>query len=191
MIGHLTGTILGKSSNWILLEVAGVGYEVFMAAPLLARFKPGDSLSVFTHLHVREDQLTLFGFETKEQLELFRLLLGVSGVGPKVGLDILSQLSVERIKQAVAVAQADVFAAVPGIGKKTASKIVLDLQTKLGKLEELDLSLEPEKSEAVEALVSLGYKKGEAVAALKDVDTSLSSEKQIKQALRSVTSYRP
>ncbi len=186
MIGALTGLVTHKFENRIIVQPNGVGYEVFVPPSSLSKISTGEEVDLFTHLYVREDIFTLYGFPTIEEIELFRLLISVSGVGPKTALGVLSSASSEDVKTAVAQADKSVFSAVSGIGKKTAGRIILELQSKLGELEELDLRREPQKEEAVEALRNLGYSKSEAVQALKDVDGQLPSEKQLQEALRNL-----
>src|SRR5215510_8162699 len=120
MIGLLRGEIIDKEEGGILLEVAGVGYEVLMPTTLLDVLEVGERTRIFTHLHVREQELTLFGFPNKEELQLFRTLLKVQGIGPKVALAILSHIPGEILRQAVAREEAALLARVPGIGPKTA-----------------------------------------------------------------------
>ena len=118
MIGSLRGEIIDKEENAFLIEVGGVGYAVLAPTTLLDVLDVGMQTHIFTHLHVREQELTLFGFPDKEELELFRLLLKVQGIGPKVALAILSHIPAETLRQAVAKEEAALFARVPGIGPK-------------------------------------------------------------------------
>ena len=184
MIGYINGITIYKDLEKLVVNVSGVGYDVSPTRKTLTKAKLGEPIELFIHTHVREDTLALYGFNNAESRQIFRHLISVSGVGPKTALEILSTTTVEKIKNAVAKAQPDVFSAVSGIGKKTAGRIILDLQTKLGQEKKLDLKAEPEKEEAVQALISLGYKKSEALAALKNVDGRLPLEEQIKMALR-------
>lgn len=188
MISFLKGIVTSKTINSAILDISGVGYQVLGTVDFISSLPQGREAAVFTYLYVREDQLTLYGFKTQDELEFFKLLLAVSGVGPKSALEILSQASVDQLKQAVIKAQPDIFFGASGVGKKTASKIVLDLQSKIGRLEDLSLEAEmsTQKKEAVEALVGLGYKRKEALTALKDTDPALSPEEQIKAALKKV-----
>lgn len=184
MIGYISGTIIHKNFEKLVINVRGVGYEISPTRKTLNKAKIGEPIELLIHTHVREDTLALYGFIDAESRQIFRYLISVPGVGPKTALEVLSSTTVEKIKDAVAKAQPDVFSAISGIGKKTAGRIILDLQTKLGATKELDLKPEPEKEEALQALMNLGYKKSEAVKALKDVDPSLPLEEQIKGALR-------
>src|SRR5512139_3474701 len=127
MIATLRGEIIQAEEHALIVEVAGVGLRVFVPAPLLGRMKVGEGISLYTHLVVREDALTLYGFESQAERELFTLLLGVDGVGPKVSLAVLSTLSLDAVQHAVMAEQSEVLGRVPGVGKKTAQKIVLYL----------------------------------------------------------------
>jgi len=184
MIGFLSGKVIYKDRGRLIVQTASIGYEVFVSANLLGKTRVGETIELFTHLYVREDILVLYGFADTESLEIFRHLISVSGVGPKTALEVLSSTSVAEINKAVAEARPDVFAAVSGIGKKTAGRIILDLQTKLGSIKELDFRGEPFKEEALAALMNLGYKKSEAAQALKNIDGQLPPEEQLKQALK-------
>src|SRR3989344_1743900 len=130
MIGSITGKIIEKYNGSFLVDVAGVGYEVTVPAQVFETFKVQDDVKLRTHLHVREDALVLFGFEKLEQLKLFQLLIGVSGVGPKMALSIVSAYSVEEITEAVSKASPELFQSISGIGKKNAQRIIVDLQSK-------------------------------------------------------------
>ncbi|MEM7346139.1 MAG: Holliday junction branch migration protein RuvA, partial [Chloroflexota bacterium] len=127
MIGSLRGEILDKDETGVLLEVGGVGYYVLAPTTLLDTLHLGSQTRLSTHLHVREQELTLFGFSNQEELELFRTLLKVQGIGPKVALAILSHVPVETLRQAVAREEAALLARVPGIGPKKAKNIVFQL----------------------------------------------------------------
>lgn len=186
MIGCISGTIIHKDRDHLIVKTDGIGYEVFVPSRISSRVKEGQSVELFTHLYVREDTLTLYGFSDLGSLELFRYLISVSGVGPKTALDVLSSATVSEIKEAVSKAQTDIFSAVSGIGKKTAGRIILDLQAKLGAVKELDFKGEPKKEEALQALMNLGYKKSEAAQALRGIDADLPPEEQLKAALKNL-----
>ena len=186
MIGVLSGVVTHKFEDRIIVQPDGVGYEVYVPLSFISKISTGEETELFTHLYVREDIFVLYGFPTMESIDIFRLLISVSGVGPKTALGVLSAALPEEIKKAVTEADKGVFSAVSGIGKKTAGRIILELQSKLGELEELDLKREPQKEEAVEALRNLGYKKNEAIQALKDVDSQLPSEEQLQEALKNL-----
>ena len=196
MIGHLNGKIISKNPPEVLLEVGGIGYEVLCP---MSTFYQLDNLSedvlLFTHLSIKEDGHTLFGFITKDEKNVFRELIRVNGVGPKVALAILSNLSVNSLVQCISTEDADLLAKTPGIGKKTALKLIVELQDRLSKLELIGSSLEPSKElkqssnpntkQAIEALQSLGFKAKEAnKMVLKIDDQALSTEQIIRLALQ-------
>jgi len=173
MLASLRGTLIQKTAQSILLEVGGVGFRVSMpASSVLTLGEPGSPMEVRTHLHVRENELSLYGFLTEGELVLFQTLLGVSGIGPKVALSLLSELSVEEVTQAIAQEQAEVLAQVPGIGIKTARKVILELREKLARRAPT-VAISPElaaaDSEVLAALTSLGYSVVEAQRALQGV----------------------
>lgn len=178
MIATLEGKVAARGVNFIVVETGGVGFKVYIPTPLLARCgKPGREVQLFTHLHVRENEMSLYGLESEEALSFFEVLLGVSGVGPKVALAVLSTGDVERLRQAIAGGDIEFLTRVPGIGKKVAQRIVLDLK---GKLEAEELApappLSPVDEEVIAALTSLGYRLSEAreaVASLPEQEMSL------------------
>jgi holliday junction DNA helicase RuvA len=185
MIGSIKGNIQHKGSNYILVEAQGVGYKVFVTPIHLASMKIGTDISLFTHTYVREDQITLYGFQTIEELEFFELLLTVSGVGPKSALGIMSLSSLEMIKSAIASGDAGVFKKVSGIGTKTAERVIVELREKL-KAEGVSAPVAKEHSDALEALVALGYREQESREALKSIPSDKSLQEKIKIALKAL-----
>jgi len=195
MIGHLKGRIINKNPPEVLIEVEGIGYEVLCP---MSTFYELDNLSedilLFTHLSIKEDAHTLFGFITKDEKNVFRELIRVNGVGPKVALAILSNLSVSSLVQCISTEDADLLAKTPGIGKKTALKLIVELQDRLGKLElsgslvsskEFKQSSNPNSRQAIEALQSLGFKVKEANKMVSTIDDQdLSTEQIIRLALQ-------
>lgn len=171
MIASLSGTILHKESDSLVVNLGGVGLQVYVTARLLDTAVPGETVSLHTHLVVREDSLTLFGFETREEKEYFGLMLGVSGIGPRLSLAALSTLTPDAIRRAVFHEQSEVFSRVPGVGKKTAQKILLHLQDKIQAADDLSpiSSMTDLDTELLEALVVLGYSIVEAQAAIQFV----------------------
>jgi holliday junction DNA helicase RuvA len=194
MIGLLRGEIIDKEEGGILLEVAGVGYEVLMPTTLLDMLEVGEKTRIFTHLHVREQELTLFGFPNKEELQLFRTLLKVQGIGPKVALAILSHIPGEILRQAVAREEAALLARVPGIGPKKAKQIIFQLRDKVG-LSEVLVTATPisdTDGEVIAALTTLGYSVVEAQAALQHLPKearSESVEEKVRLALSSLAKF--
>ena len=195
MIGHLKGRIINKNPPEVLIEVKGIGYEVLCP---MSTFYELDNLSedilLFTHLSIKEDAHTLFGFITKDEKNVFRELIRVNGVGPKVALAILSNLSVNTLVQCISTEDSNLLAKTPGIGKKTALKLIVELQDRLGKLElsgslvsskEFKQSSNPNSRQAIEALQSLGFKVKEANKMVSKINNQdLSTEQIIRLALQ-------
>jgi holliday junction DNA helicase RuvA len=180
MIASIEGEVIAVGDIYLVVKVGGVGLRVFVPNELKSA-RPGEQIMLHTHLIVREDLLALYGFATTQDCDFFNLLLGVNGVGPRTALAILSTLSVDAIRRAVLSEQVEIFSRVPGVGKKTAQKILLQLQGKVsGTLAETMPTLDVD-NEVLEALTSLGYSVVEAQAALqaipreaaKDVETRL------------------
>lgn len=171
MITIVSGEIVEREEDSLTVMVGGVGLSVFVPQSLREAHPVGEKIILHTHLIVREDLLALYGFSTKQDRDFFRLLLGVNGVGPRLALNILSSLSVDAIRRAVFSEQADIFARVPGIGKKNAQKVLLHLQGKVGSgdgLEEIS-RLADADAEVLDALVSLGYSVVEAQSAIQSI----------------------
>jgi Holliday junction DNA helicase RuvA len=176
MIAFLTGRLVRKAANHALLDVNGVGYRLAMSTGSLAALpSEGDDVTVWTYLHVREDELSLFGFESEAEKQAFELLITVNGVGPKVALAALSSLSPDSLAAAVSADDVALISSVPGIGKKTAQRIILDLKDKLV-VPELGASAGgtaatgASLAEATDALLAMGFSAAEAAQALKGFD---------------------
>ena len=171
MIATLRGEISQIEENALIVEVGGVGLRVFVPAPLRAQAKAGEMLFLFTHLVVREDALILYGFESQGDRELFNILLGVDGVGPKVALSVLSTMTIDAIQRAVFGDEPDVLSRVPGVGKKTAQKMALHLKDKLKPGDGLSklAAMSDADSEVLAALTALGYSVVEAQAAIQSI----------------------
>ena len=196
MIASLQGRILAKAENYIVMDVGGVGFKVFVPASFLSRVGGiGQQATLFTHMRVREDEIALYGFGTADELALFELLLGVSGIGPKIGLSIVSNMGADHLRDAIARGDALLLTRVPGVGRKTAERLMLGLKDKLG----VDLefvsypALSHSDSELIAALTSLGYSVAEAQAALRSLPApsqmdgkaeELSLEDRIRMALQ-------
>lgn len=186
MIGRLRGTIVRLGVESVVLEVGGVGYEVVVPVRALVELPGvGEDAVLHTHLHVREDQLALYGFGTSDDRDLFRLLLGIAGVGPKVAVAILSTMDANELRRVVASEDAAALTAVPGIGKRSAQKLLLELRPKL---ELPDGEIEPSgsRSEVRAALEGLGYQPDEIGGALRDLPDDLPVEDLLKQSLQSL-----
>ena len=187
MIARLRGRPVGRTAEGLVLDVHGVGYLVAATPSVLRRAGTGTELTVETYLHVREDALQLYGFADADERELFRHLLTVSGVGPKVALAVVSGSPAAELRKAIALGDHARFQAIPGIGKKTAERIVLELREKLGTVGEPSLAAvgeAPAHLVARDALVELGYSVVDAELALADVDPELPAEERVRLALR-------
>jgi Holliday junction DNA helicase RuvA len=180
VIARLRGTVAARSPAGLLIDVGGVGYLVAATPRVTARV--GEEATVEIHTHVREDALQLYGFASTDERDLFELLLGVSGIGPKVALAIVSGSPPAELRRAIARDDLARFEAIPGIGRKTAQRVVMELKDKLG-APELDATV-GEGFEARDALVALGWNVIDADRALGEIDDSLSTEEQVRQALR-------
>jgi len=182
VIARLRGKRAGLSAAGLVLDVNGVGYLV-QATPSVLR-RDSDELTVETYLHVREDALQLYGFGSMEERDLFVHLLGVNGVGPKVALAIVSGSTPAELRRAIALEDTARFEAIPGIGKKTAQRVVLELKEKLGTMDEPTPIAGKPHAVARDALVELGWSVTEAEEALAATDPSLTPEERVRQALR-------
>lgn len=199
MIGYLKGELAEIKESYVVLEVGNIGYEVFLPGSSIMMLPGrGSEIKLYTYLHVREDALNLFGFLTKDDLEMFKLLITVNGIGPKGALAILSSISADDIRFAVLADDSKAIAKAPGIGNKTASKLILELKDKF-KLEtafEQRLMNQEEartgtgifhkKEEAVQALTVLGYSGSEALKIVNQIDITeaMSSEEILKLCLK-------
>ena len=194
MIGSLNGLIISKKPSEVLLEVNGIGYEVHV--PLSTSFKlpsVDQTVQLLTHLIVREDQHTLYGFITEDERKLFRALIKISGVGPKLALTILSGINVEGFIRSVQMQDVDTLIHLPGIGKKTAERLLVEMKDKVGQMGDIAQNDAIESKdlriikEAHNALTSLGYKSVEARKILDGIDSNgLTVEALLKQALQSL-----
>jgi Holliday junction DNA helicase RuvA len=171
MIATLRGEISQIEDNALIVEVGGVGLRVFVPAPLRGQVKAGEAVFLFTHLVVREDALILYGFESQGDRELFNILLGVDGVGPKVAISVLSTMTLDAVQRAVFGDEPDVLSRVPGVGKKTAQKMALHLKDKLKPGDGLSklAMMSDSDSEVLAALTALGYSVVEAQAAIQSI----------------------
>jgi Holliday junction DNA helicase RuvA len=188
MISYLRGKIINKTLNYTILEVAGIGYQIFAGENFLNELKIGVDVEIYTHHQVREEASDLYGFKNLEDLELFELLLTVSGVGPKSALGVISMASASDIKEAIIRGDANLLTKVSGIGKKTAERLVLELKTKVLRGTGAGISLNPASlagSDEIDALMSLGYSLSEARAAFNLVDSAITdSGERVKAALK-------
>lgn len=185
MIAQLTGTSIRIHKNPIVLDVHGVGYAVHVPQKLLTTVTKDQKLTIYTHTHVREDTLQLFGFSTEEELALFDLLLTVSGIGPKTALSVLDR-GVSAIRNAIVSSDVEFFMTVPRLGKKNAQKIIIELKSKLGSTSELDLSKDDsgDTKQIIDALISMGFDRKEARETIQRLPDNGSLEQKVKSALQ-------
>jgi Holliday junction DNA helicase RuvA len=189
MIDFVTGEVVRAGEDYVVLQMGGIGLRVYVPTPLARQVLPGQELFLHTHLVVREDGWALYGFESEAERQYFGLLLGVNGVGPRLALAILGVLPVALIQQAVRTEQPEFFTRVPGVGRKTAQKIVLHLQDKVGQGEVLEplATLSDVDHEVLEALISLGYSVVEAQAALQSIPKD--APREVGERLRLALQY--
>lgn len=202
MIAFIKGTLVSAGSGRIVVEGGSVGYEILVSARTLERLPaPGSEVKLHTYFQVREDAMQLFGFLAKDELELFKLLIGVNGIGPKAALSVLSAIPADDLRFAVLSEDLKTISAAPGIGKKTAQKLILELKDKLSLEDAFETRLSHQtgqenaspaadgaKGEAVQALVALGYPGSEALRAVEgaDVTEDMDAEDVLKAALRNM-----
>jgi Holliday junction DNA helicase RuvA len=188
MIAVLNGRVLETYPDSLVIGVGGIGLQVFVPSPLRDRLHPGDEIFLHTYLVVRQDALSLYGFETREERELYLLLLSVDGIGPKSALAVLSTLSPDAIRRAIFHEQPEVFTRVPGVGKKTAQKILLQRQDRIPAMSGLEpsLAISDVDTEVIGALTALGYSVVEAQSALQSIprDTPQDVEARLRAALQ-------
>lgn len=182
MIGYLRGTIVASLDQEIWVDVQGIGYRVRVNGRW--SMVNGQDVEMFIHTAVREDAITLYGFATIDELQLFELLITVSGIGPKTALGIVSSSSADQIEAAIRQADVAFFTKVPGIGKKGAQRIIVDLKSKIGSLKEMDLSTDEEDDGVFIALKQFGFKPSDISLVLKKMDRTLPEQQQIKQGLQ-------
>lgn len=197
MIAYLKGDVAGIYEGQIVIEVSGIGYNVFMPQSSIDTIKGiGSQLKIYTYLSVREDAMWLYGFLTKDDLDFFKLLIQVSGIGPKGALGVLSVMSVDDLKFSILSSDSKTISKAPGIGAKTAQRIIIELKDKisleetfehkLSQTQENDSDLTGIRQEAVEALCALGYSSTDALRACRQVDIGENDdvEKVLKSALK-------
>jgi len=189
MIASLRGTLEELSSDWAIINVGGIGFQVYTSTTTLSTLGAiGKEVRLYTHLHLREDNVALYGFASAEELGLFQSLIGVSGLGPKLALAMLSAMDVDKLTMAIATGSSDLLTVIPGIGKKMAQRLVLELKDKIGAgwITTPAAQLAQENTEVLAALTSLGYSVSEANRAVASLPpaSDLSLEERIKLALQ-------
>ena len=188
MIASIEGRIRGVSKNAVIVDVGGVGLRVLCPQPTVVAARTGEPIFLHTHLIVREAELTLVGFATADELALFEHLIGISGVGPRLALALLSGMAPDALRLAVGQDQPDVLARIPGIGKKTAQKIVLELKDKIGTVEVSEglAALTEADAAVIDALTALGYSIVEAQRAVQGLPRDVTDvEERLRRALSS------
>lgn len=184
MIATLRGEITQIEDNALIIEIGGVGLRVLVPAPLRGRMKVGETVFLYTYLVVRETELTLYGFESQADRDLFNLLLGVDGVGPKVALSVLSTMNIESVQRAIFSDEPELLSRVPGVGKKSAQKIALHLKDRLKPIDTLAsvAAMSDADSEVLAALTALGYSVVEAQSAIQSLSKDAPDE--VEERLR-------
>lgn len=184
MISLLKGTIESNTEKYVIVDVNGIGYKVYISGNTFKNLpKKGEKIKFYTHLHVRENALELYGFLNTEELEFFELLISISGIGPKGALSILTVASIDTLRKAIANEESSILTKVSGIGEKTAEKIILELKNKVDD-EFLGEEVSAD-SEAIDALTGLGYKLKEARETLKKVPKEVEGvENRVREALK-------
>jgi Holliday junction DNA helicase RuvA len=193
MIAAVEGILASKGNNSVIIKAGAVSFLISVPGSTLSRLgHPGNTVFLHTHLYVREDNISLYGFSSPHELSLFEQLITVSGIGPKVALALLTTLNAEQIVSAILGSNADLLSQVPGIGKKTAGRIILDLKSKLEKGWEGEIipAISQGDSDAVAALTGLGYSIREATQALSSIPQTdgMTLEEKVRQALQRLSS---
>jgi len=189
MIASLQGKLESIGSDWAIINVSGIGFQVYMPTSTLSTMgTTGEEVKLHTHLHLREDEATLYGFISADELRLFQTLISVSGLGPKLTLAMLSAMTVDQLTMAIATGSVDLLTAISGIGKKMADRLILELKDKIGVgwITTPAAALAQENADVLAALTSLGYSVAEANRAVATLPPSseLSLEEKIKLALQ-------
>lgn len=188
MIASLKGKLESLGSGFAVINVGGIGLQVYMPTSTMSTLgSVGGDVKLYTHLHLREDNATVYGFVSTEELELFKALINVSGLGPRMALAMLSAMDIEQLTMAIATGNAELLTGIPGIGKKMANRLVLELKDKIGAglITAPAVQLAEENADVLAALTSLGYSASEATHALASLprDQELSLEEKVKLAL--------
>ena len=190
MISYLKGQIINKRKNFLIVETAGLGYQIFVPPTLYVEFLTSQIVELYIHDHIKEDARDLYGFKSLDDLEMFELLLSISGVGPKSALGIMAIANVDELKRAIAGGDVVMLNKVSGIGKKTAERIVLELREKISTIHfdsqtVASTATTSAQSDEIDALISLGYSLQQARDSLKQVDSNISkSGERIREALK-------
>lgn len=195
MINYIKGTVVKKGLDYIVIDNNNIGYFINTSLSSLNKLCEGEKATILTYMHIREDIIALYGFLTSDEIELFKKLISVNGIGPKAGLSVLSTYESNTVKEIILKEDVTRMSKVPGIGKKTASKIILELKDKVGTIEGIDTDIEGigifqtecESSDILNALVALGFNSYEAKKVLDKIDVEGKSENEIiKEALKNI-----
>lgn len=189
MIAGLNGKLEAVGIDWVIINIGGISFQVYMPTSTLGAMGAiGEEVKLHTYLHLREDNVALYGFSSTDELGLFQMLIGVSGLGPKLALAMLSAMSVEKLVMAIATGSADLLTVVPGIGKRMAARLILELKEKIGAglITTPTAQIAQEDTDVVAALTSLGYTVSEAARAVASLPPSseLGLEERVKLALQ-------
>jgi len=192
MFDYLNGIVVESGEDYIVIDIGGIGYRVFTSSNTISNIKENNKEKIFTHLHVKENDLVLYGFSSKNELEIFKLLLSVTGVGPKAALSLLSYLKPKDLIIAIQTKNAKALTQAPGIGKKTAERIMLELRDKTSISSDIIIDIDEvnrnNMPEVIDALMSLGYSYSEAASAFSKVkDKEKSLDNLIKEALKQLS----
>lgn len=190
MIAHIKGILEEKFNNSIIVDVSGVGYEINISSIDFDNLNLNDNVKLYTYQKVSENDISLFGFTSLAAKKMFELLISVNGIGPKAAMSILSLASPEEVRNAIANADAAFVSKAPGVGKKSAERVIVDLSDKVGLPTRYgativkEKGIKPENDEALDALIALGFPLKEATAALENVDPTLPVDQRIRLALK-------
>lgn len=187
MIAKIRGKIAYFRDKYVVVDVNGVGYKVFMTEFAFGKIAGKEEVELYTHTYVREDSLDLYGFLTLEELEIFELLISISGIGPKAGIGILSIAEPKTVRAAVISGDSSILTRVSGVGRKTAERVILELKNRITELPGEDQGAARADSEAIEALTSLGYSAAQSREALKAVSKDVKDVSgRVRQALKNL-----
>jgi len=185
MIAKIKGKIAYSRDHYVVVDVDGVGYKVFVTDFAMGKIAGKEEIELYTHTYVREDTLSLYGFLTLDELEMFELLISISGIGPKAAIGILSIAEPKTIRAAVISGDSSILTRVSGVGKKTAERVILELKNRIAEIPTEDQGVARADSEAIEALVSLGYSATQAREALKSVPEKVKDvSERVREALK-------
>lgn len=186
MYGKIIGIVEEVEENFVLVKLnSGMCYKIYAPAQILRQLKPNANITLYLHTHVREQEISLYGFSTKEELKIFNILIAISGIGPKLAINILGFNPLPQLFKAIETQNLDYFSQIPGVGKKTAQKIMLELSSKFDAEFQLPKkAVTQQEKTLLEALLSLGFSRSEALETITKVTKSASLEEQITQALK-------